>query len=1177
MHIKEIIIDGFKSYAVKTTIQGFDRHFNAITGLNGSGKSNIFDSICFLLGISSLTNVRASNLQELIYNKGNTGITKASVTIIFDNKDKKGSPMGCEDYDEIIVSRVIYQNKTKYYLNGYIVNQDNIKSLFQSVQLNINNPHFLILQGKIRQVVHMKPIEILGLLEEAAGTSIYEMKKDSSLKLIKKKENKLEEITKILNEDISPQLEKLMRDKQNYLTWKSKENEISRISKILTANDYYVNKNNANAKRNELVQYKSQSEEMRTQINATLQEIMALDQKLKEKLEKFKDFDENNEVEKKVKEKKMLIKTETHKIEQMKEGMKNSRKEISKNEQQISEAKIKIDSQEKEKAAFVSNFEMFEKQLQHQKEYLKEIEINAQDGKAEKNGKLELVNLNKLISDCLNNKNKSAAEKANLQSQIQFLSEESKNKNAQLTEYNQRLKQCEKHSKNFNKEITEIEKEMKSLNPSEGASSAEMLEVINRQIIKRQTDLEQFERQQNEILNRYASRVEVQFRDPEPNFDRTRVKGRIIRNFTLENEKYTKAIEQAAGGRLYNIIVDNENTASLLLSRKCFDYGVTMIPNNKIMSKQIPADKLRLIEDISKGEARLALDLIKFKEELLPAMRFVFGNIFVCSTSEVASKIAFADNIRVKCVNLDGDIFDPSGTLTGGSSVRGESILKKVVELTAIQNKIANERKGILEAKNDLEGRRENQKRLNELASRLDNVRRQASEFDKESISAKIKEIENEITKTSEIIKKNEERIEELNEFEKRYSDELKKLQKEQKEFSEASGTKKKDMLVKKITGVKKEIKYLEGVLSETKTKINDSDYQINELKKEISDRQDFIKNEKESYDQVEREIEGYTHKISKYENELNKLEAEYYEMKKERLKNEGELSEIKKEKEELTNKKDSSLSEIKKLENKINKYEKEIKDSDDKMRKLEEQNEWIISEYSFFGMKDTDYDFSTLDPKTEYEKLSKLKEENAILKRKVNMKVDIMADQYEKEYNDLVKKKEIIVKDKQNIQNAIDELDKKRKDALNDIYAQVNKSINSIYSTLLPGTKAKLSQVDPSSLMKGLELKVAFGGHWKNSLSELSGGQVSLLALSLILALLLYKPAPIYIFDEIDAALDLSHTANLGLMLKEHFPQSQFIVISLKDGMFNNANVLYKVSYVDGSSRVERITKNTI
>merc|ERR1712228_658852 len=107
--------------------------------------------------------------------------------------------------------------------------------------------------------------------------------------------------------------------------------------------------------------------------------------------------------------------------------------------------------------------------------------------------------------------------------------------------------------------------------------------------------------------------------------------------------------------------------------------------------------------------------------------------------------------------------------------------------------------------------------------------------------------------------------------------------------------------------------------------------------------------------------------------------------------------------------------------------------------------------------------------------------------------------------------------------------------------------------------------------------VKVAFGTDdndkpiWKESLSELSGGQRSLIALSLILSLLLFKPAPMYILDEVDAALDLSHTQNIGNMLKTHFSQSQFIVVSLKEGMFNNANVIFRTKFVDGVSTVTK------
>jgi len=128
-----------------------------------------------------------------------------------------------------------------------------------------------------------------------------------------------------------------------------------------------------------------------------------------------------------------------------------------------------------------------------------------------------------------------------------------------------------------------------------------------------------------------------------------------------------------------------------------------------------------------------------------------------------------------------------------------------------------------------------------------------------------------------------------------------------------------------------------------------------------------------------------------------------------------------------------------------------------------------------------------------------------------------------------------------------------------------------SVFSTLLPGAFAKLEPPDGKEVWEGLEVKVAFGGAWKKSLSELSGGQRSLLALSLILSMLLFKPAPMYILDEVDAALDLSHTQNIGNMLKTHFSQSQFLVVSLKEGMFSNANIIFRTKFVDGVSTVSR------
>jgi len=101
MRIEELIIDGFKSYPVRTHVRGFDPSFNAITGLNGSGKSNILDAICFVLGLTNLSSVRAQNIQDLIYKRGQAGVTKASVTIVFDNSDRERAPIAFEQYPTI--------------------------------------------------------------------------------------------------------------------------------------------------------------------------------------------------------------------------------------------------------------------------------------------------------------------------------------------------------------------------------------------------------------------------------------------------------------------------------------------------------------------------------------------------------------------------------------------------------------------------------------------------------------------------------------------------------------------------------------------------------------------------------------------------------------------------------------------------------------------------------------------------------------------------------------------------------------------------------------------------------------------------------------------------------------------------------------------------------------------
>ena len=288
------------------------------------------------------------------------------------------------------------------------------------------------------------------------------------------------------------------------------------------------------------------------------------------------------------------------------------------------------------------------------------------------------------------------------------------------------------------------------------------------------------------------------------------------------------------------------------------------------------------------------------------------------------------------------------------------------------------------------------------------------------------------------------------------------------------------------------------------------------------------------------------------------------------------EIKELEREKESLAKEAQHASLEARKLTHKLQKWEKDARDLVQLVASLERQHPWIAREKAFFGQEGSDFDFRGRDRDQCARRHRELKAEQDRLAKKINKKVMGMIENAESEYEELTHKREVILNDKSKIEAVIEELDLKKAQALQNTWTKVNKDFGSIFAMLLPGVTAKLDPAEGCSVAEGLEVKVAFNGVWKDSLTELSGGQRSLLALSLILALLLFKPAPMYILDEVDAALDLSHTQNIGMMLRTHFSTSQFIVVSLKEGMFNNANVIFRTRFVDGVSAVTRTVANS-
>ena len=334
MYIKSIVIDGFKSYGQRTEVNGFDPAFNAITGLNGSGKSNILDSICFLLGITNLSHVRATNLQELVYKNGQAGVTKATVSITFDNRNKKQSPLGYDHYDEVVITRqVVIGGKNKYLINGTNIQNNRVQDFFRSVQLNVNNPHFLIMQGRITKVLNMKPPEILSMIEEAAGTMMYESKKQQAQKTIEKKDQKLREINDILNEEITPTLAKLKEERSTYLEYQKIQRELEHLTKLYIAWKFISAEETAAKADQDLDEVKANMIKLKQDIENSIQKIAEMTSQIAE-LQRTRD----EELGGKLQELELALKErekETMKAESALKANNDSKKQEEKKKQQI--------------------------------------------------------------------------------------------------------------------------------------------------------------------------------------------------------------------------------------------------------------------------------------------------------------------------------------------------------------------------------------------------------------------------------------------------------------------------------------------------------------------------------------------------------------------------------------------------------------------------------------------------------------------------------------------------------------------------------------------------------------------------------------------------------------------------------------------------------------------------
>ena len=677
MRVVEVVIDGFKSYAVRTVISGWDSSFNSITGLNGSGKSNILDSICFVLGITNMSTVRAQNLQDLIYKRGQAGVTKASVTIVFDNRDKSKSPIGFEEYAQISVTRqIVLGGTSKYLINGHRAQQHTVQNLFQSVQLNINNPNFLIMQGRITKVLNMKPVEILAMIEEAAGTRMFEDRRDKAFKTMAKKEMKVQEITELLKDEIEPKLEKLRGEKRAFLDFQQTQNDLERLTRLVVAHDYVRCREKIRQSEGDLEIKKKRMRDIEDGAERLKSEISNLEEDI-EKVKSLRD----KELRKGGKYQALENQVKEHSHEMVRLATSMDLKKSSHAEEQERSKKAAASFQELE-ATLQSKTKVYEKL---QKEYdVAKTDYDKQVKEVEQKEEL----LQTLQTGVASQEGQDSGYQGQLQdarNRASAATTEQEQAKLKISHLEKRVKEDEPRAKKAKDQNSGLLKDLEALRSQAKKLEAELgklgFEPGREEEMKwQETQLEKeiySLRQEADTLKRKVANIDFSYADPAPNFDRSKVKGLIAQLFTLDKDKSQAgtALEICAGGRLYNVVVDSAETGSQLLQNGRLKKRVTIIPLNKISAFRASAEKIGAAKKLAPGKVDLALSLIGYEDEIVKAMEYVFGSTLICEDAETAKRVTFDPAVRMKSVTLEGDVYDPSGTLSGGSSPNSSGVL----------------------------------------------------------------------------------------------------------------------------------------------------------------------------------------------------------------------------------------------------------------------------------------------------------------------------------------------------------------------------------------------------------------------------------------------------------------------------------------------------------------------
>ena len=1172
LQLKRLEAYGFKSFADKISID-FDKGITAIVGPNGSGKSNITDAIRWVLGEQNIRNLRGTKAEDIIFT-GSTArkaLGVAEVSLVFENAGELSV-----DFKEVAVTRRIFRSgESEFYINRSRCRLKDIYDLFADTGIG-HDGMSIVSQNRLDDILNSKPEERRAFFEETAGITKYRNRKKETLRKLEATETNLVRVNDIIHE-IEMQLEPLAKHAEQTRKYNVLAEELTKY-KLTGIHRKYED-------------LRSQSEETSGKIREKEDQALAVDTEIKSAEARKEELDKealdlerarqaqaekNEELRNRMEEVGNEIATLRERQEQSGAARKRileQRTEIEASLQAADEQISALQEQEKQQAVDLKladdllgserkKLAELEKSIREQK--TKSQECNAEEDArkallAERERELALVEKD-VESGSEGQSEREAAieasrkacedlqgEHGRLQSEMEAAKEAQKDITGKLEEETQKLQQMQLRLKKVRQEKEEAEQQVRN--------DGSKLQFLSRM----QQDYEGFGKAAKAVLKSRESWHKG-------------VCGAVAELLEVP-PKYVTAMEIALGGSLQNIVTEDTNTAKdaiAFLKRQRLG-RVTFLPLSSLVVRQAGMENVQG----EPGVIGYANELVRVEERFRKIADFLLARTLVADTLDHALQLAKKQGYRTRIVTLEGELLNPGGSLSGGSSHHKESgFLNRGSEMETLRMRIGEnqQRAGSLQEREKelAEECRSREGQLAVLSERLQRGNVHVAELRVALENAAV-QIEEERSRL-EFLREQAEKLRESFALIQRKREESSRAVKAAKEFLAEAG--------KTAQRAAEKLDHLEMDAEDLSKYINDRELQKAVLEQKLQHSREGIllgkrgkKKNEEMLARNRREEEelaaGLEGSLARLE-ELSRKNERFQEQHAEGQEEQRRLYEARMEKLAESSKQEKSAKEASRRKNAIeeNIHHMEVAASRINMA-LEDCVNRLLSDYGLTPERAAEeaMDIPGEDIQRRIEELEQGIEELG----PVNPNAVQQYEEQNSRHEFMSKQAGDLVEAKDNLCSILNEMDEAMTKQFKEAFACIQVYFGEIFVRLFGGGKAELRLLDEEDVLNtGVEILVQLPEKKRQNLPALSGGERALTVIALLFSFLRYKPSPFSVLDEIDAPLDEANVVRFGSFLREFSANTQFIVVTHRKGTMEFVDTMYGVTIEDaGVSKI--------